>query len=109
MGKTASDCGVEVWGLFSHLIPAAGLTRMERGRKRQAIVPDFRLEMPTPAGGTSHQLAELNIISFCESWYPAGGNVRGTDKRAVGLQQEYRMKAKKVDQEAFGLTEGQKG
>ena len=100
---------VEVWGLFSHLIPAAGLTRMERGRKRQAIVPDFRLEMPTPAGGTSPQLAELKIISCCESWYPAGGNVRGTDKRAGGLQQEYRRKAKKVDQEVLGLPEGQKG
>ena len=43
---------VEVWGLFSHLIPADSLTRMERGRKRQAIVPDFKIEMPTPTGGT---------------------------------------------------------
>ena len=100
---------VEVWGLFSHLIPADALTRMERGRKRQAIVPDFRIEMPTPAGGTSPQLAELKIISCCESWYPAGGNVRGTDKRAGGLQQEYRKKARKVDQEVLGLGDEQKG
>ena len=93
---------VEVWGLFSHLIPAQALTRMERGRKRQAIVPDFRIEMPTPTGGTSPQLAELKIISCCETWYPAGGRVRGTDKRAGGLQTEYRKKAKKVDQEVLG-------
>ena len=93
---------VEVWGLFSHLIPAEALTRMERGRKRQAIVPDFRLEMPSPTGGSSPQLAELKIISCCETWYPAGGRVRGTDKRAGGLQTEYRKKAKKVDQEVLG-------
>ena len=100
---------VEVWGLFSHLIPAASLTRMERGRKRQAIVPDFRIEMPTPTGGSSPQLAELKMISCCETWYPAGGNTRGTDKRAGGLQQEYRKKARKVDQEVLGLAEGEKG
>ena len=35
--------------------------------------------------------------------------MRGTDKRAGGLQQEYRSKAKKVDQEVLGLPEGQKG
>ena len=93
---------VKVWGLFSHLIPAEALTRMERGRKRHAIVPDFRREMLTPTGGSSPQLAELKIISCCETWYPAGGRVRGTDKRAGGLQTEYRKKAKKVDQEVLG-------
>jgi hypothetical protein len=46
----------EVWRIFSHLIPAQALARMERGRKRQAIVPDL----------------ELKIISCCETWYPAG-------------------------------------
>ena len=73
---------VEVWGLFSHLIPAVALTRMEKGRKRQAIVPDFRVEMPTPTGGTSHQLAELKVISCCQTWFPVGSRIRGTDKRA---------------------------
>ena len=101
----------EVWGLFSHLIviPAQALTRMEKGRKRQAIVPDFRVEMPNPTGGTSHQLAELKIISCCETWYPVGCRTRGTDKRANGLQREYRKKAKKVDQEVLGVEEQQKG
>ena len=60
------DC--EVYGLFSDLIPAQALNRMERGRKRQAIVPDFRMEMPRPTGGTSHQLAELKIVSCYKSW-----------------------------------------
>ena len=100
---------VEVWGLFSHLIPAEALTRMEKGRKRQAIVPDFRLTMPSPTGGSFSQLAELKIISCCESWYPVGSKVRGTDRRANGLQQEYRKKAKKVDQEVLGLPVDQRG
>ena len=100
---------VEVWGLFSHLIPAAALTRMERGRKRQAIVPDFRIEMPLPTGGgTRPQLAELKIISCCETWYPAGGRMRGTDKKAGGLQQD-RKKAKNVDKNVLGMVDGQKG
>ena len=65
--------------------------------------------MPTPTGGTSPQLAELKLISCCETWYPAGGStIRGTDRRAGGLQNEYRNKAKKVDQEVLGLV-GQKG
>ena len=92
---------VEVWGLFSHLIPVEGLTRMETGiKKRQAIVPDFRVEMPCPRGGTKTQLAELKVISCCESRCTpgAGANVRATDKRAQGLQVEYRRKARRVDQ-----------
>ena len=58
---------VEVWGLFSHLIPAEALTRMERGRKRQAIVPDFRMDLPSPNYETRTQLAELKVISCCVS------------------------------------------
>ena len=100
---------VEVWGLFSHLIPAQALNRMERGRKRQAIVPDFRMEMPRPKGGTSHQLAELKIVSCCDSWYPVGGKQRGTDKRAARLANEYKKKAKKVDQEVIGVGVNEKG
>ena len=100
---------VEVWGLFAHLIPAEALNRMERGRKRQAIVPDFRFELPNPAGGTKQQLAELKMISCCSSWYPAGGRQRGTDKRAGGLQNEYKNKARKVDHEVLGVMEEHKG
>ena len=84
---------MEVFGLFSHLIPAQALTRMEKGRKRQALVPDFRLELPCPTGGTKTQLTELKIISCCKSWYTPGLQVRGTDKRAQQLPAEYRRKA----------------
>ena len=100
---------VEVFGLFSHLIPAQALTRMEKGRKRQALVPDFRLELPCPTGGTKTQLAELKIISCCKSWYTPGSQVRGTDKRAQQLPAEYRRKAKTVDQEVIGVDRATRG
>ena len=38
----------EVFGLFSHLIPQEGLNRLERGRQRQGMVPDFMLEVSSP-------------------------------------------------------------
>ena len=40
----------EVFGLFSHLIPQEGLSRIERGRKRQGMVPDFQLESKSIRG-----------------------------------------------------------
>ena len=85
------------------------LTRMEKGRKRQALVPDFRLELPCPTGGTKTQLAELKIISCCKSWYTPGSEVRGTDKRAQQLPTEYRRKAKAVDQEVIGVDRATRG
>ena len=65
--------------------------------------------MPSLTGGTKTQLAELKIISCCESWYPAGQRVRGTDKRAGGLQAEYRRKAKAVDVDIIGIDSSRKG
>ena len=100
---------VEVWGLFAHLIPGDALTRMERGRKRQALVPDFRLELPCATGGTKTQLAELKVISCCRSWYTPGSEVRATDKRAKQLPADYRRKAKKVDQEVLGIEREVRG
>ena len=34
----------EVFNLFSDCIPQEGLNRMERGRRRQALVPDFKVQ-----------------------------------------------------------------
>ena len=52
----------EVFGLFSHLIPQEGLNRIERGRKRQAIVPNFRIEYPNEMVGGKLVLAELKML-----------------------------------------------
>lgn len=97
----------EVWGLFSHLIPNEALSRIEGGRKRQGLVPDFRLEMPSTTGGTTFRLAELKVISCCETWYKPGarGKVRGTEQRAKGLQLEYNRKARKIDQDMLGAED----
>ena len=76
---------VEMWVLFAHLIPADALTRMERGRKSQALVPDSRLQLHCPTGGTKTLLAELKLISCCKSWYIPGAQVSGRDKRPQQL------------------------
>ena len=66
------------------------------------MIPDFRLQLPCLYGGgqTEYQLAELKMISCCDTWYKTSprSTVRATDKRAQGLQQEYRRKARKVDE-----------
>ena len=72
------------------------LTRMERGRKRQALLPDFRVELPCPNDWTNIQLAELKVISCSKSSYiPAlpRSEERGTDKRTQQLPGDYRRKA----------------
>ena len=51
--------------MFAHLIPREGLSRIERGRKRQGLVPDFMLEVTSER----KELAELKRISCCPTWY----------------------------------------
>ena len=84
-----------MFGLFSHLIPQEGLSRIERGRKRQAMVPDFKLEVPSSTGGKVSKLAELKVINCCPTRYSPGD--RAVDKRAKLLQGEYRKKARDTD------------
>ena len=50
------DC--EVFNVFSGLIPQQGLNRLEQGRKRQGLVPDFRLRVPA-VDGRGPQVEEL--------------------------------------------------
>ena len=56
---------LEVFNIFSGLIPQQGLSRLEQGRKRQGLVPDFCLRVPGANGGGTHELvlAELKVIS----------------------------------------------
>ena len=57
----------EVFNIFSGLIPQRGLSQMEAGRKRQGLVPDFRVRDSGAEGGDQEQsvLAELKVISSC--------------------------------------------
>ena len=61
----------EVFNLISGLIPQRGLSRLEDGRKRQGLVPDFRVREPVVEGGNQEQsvLAELKVISSCPTRY----------------------------------------
>ena len=101
----------EVFGLFAPLIHQEALTRYERGRKRQGLVPDFRLKTTDHSGATRYQLAELKLISCCDAWYApsAGGNVRAVEKRSDGLPAEYRRKARNVDKESRATSGDSKG
>ena len=82
----------EVFGLFSHLIPQEGLNRMERGRKRQGLVPDFQLLVPCPTGGKVSRLAELKVINCCPTRYTLGARTKAVNRRANLLQGEYSKK-----------------
>ena len=75
----------EVYGLFRDLIPVQALDQekeLERGRGRQGLLPDFRLELPSPAGEPIERLAELKMIGAVSTWYPRSG-VLARKKKAV--------------------------
>ena len=95
--RVSSTC--EVFGLFGHLIPKEGLSRMESGRARQGLVPDFKIALPDKVEGTKEVLAEIKVINCCPSRYtPSGPNVKAVNKRAQLLPGEYRKKARDIDQ-----------
>ena len=48
----------EVFNLFSHCIPQEGLNRLERGRRRQVLVPDFKVRVD---GGEGDVLCKLKL------------------------------------------------
>ena len=99
----------EVFGLFSHLIPQEGLNRLERGRARQGMVPDFMLGISDPTGSKVNRLAELKVINCCLSRYPVGDREKAVDRRAGLLQGEYRRKAKDADRNYGGHNPDQMG
>ena len=107
----------EVFNLFAHLIPQQGLSRMERGRKRQGLVPDFLLELDGERGQKNDELAELKVICCCPSRYtlipppphPDRETVKAVDKRARVLTEEYRKKARDVDRVYGGAVDGTVG
>ena len=72
---------VEVFNLFSGHIPQQGLARVDQGRQRQAMVPDFKIVIPF-AGQTKPMLHELKVISFGKTRYKPGCQKRAVD--AIG-------------------------
>ena len=99
---------VEVFNLFSRLIPQAELARYERNRQRQAIIPDLRVVIPVGGQPTS-VLHELKCISVSQSRYKPAGVERAVDLRADQLHEEYVRKAKDVDRLYLGTQPGHVG
>ena len=97
-------------------IPQEGLSRIEKGRKRQGLVPDFLVEVSKEGGQKQLELAELKMISCCPTRYnmspaPASNRpfMRAVDRRAKGLTVEYIKKAVHVDRAYGGAGEGEIG
>ena len=101
-------CELEVFNIFSRHIPQQGLSRIDRHRDRQGMVPDMRISLTI--GGVSRQvLHEIKCISSSQSRYRPSWTERGVDKRADQLHQEYVMKARRADQEYGGVAQGEVG
>ena len=107
-------CEREVFNLFSGVVRQQGLSRMERAKQRQSLVPDLRIAAPPPAvmeaevqrGRPAHGLGgaieggvlhEVKIISCNKTRYKPASQKRGVDTRADGLQQSYLGKAREAD------------
>ena len=103
------DAKVEIFNLFAASIPQEGLSRMERGRKVQSIVPDMRITIPDE-GNLVPRLHELKIISSSKTRYlprrKGQEAVRAVDKRAQELNGEYISKARSTDRQYCGTPDG---
>ena len=96
------EAEVEVFNLLAGSIPQVGLSRMERGRKVQPIVPDMRISIPEE-GNTVPRLQELKNISSSRTRYAPHRQgqeaTRAVDTRARELNQEYILKARNTDRQ----------
>ena len=101
-------CELEVFNIFSGLIPQAGFATIDKVRQRQAMVPDMKISV-TSGGVTRQVLHELKVISSNQSRYKPTWKERGLDKRAAQLPDEYDGKARVADQVHSGVQTGQVG
>ena len=53
----------EVFNLFARELPQEGLSRIERGRTRQTMVPDYKISIPEAGGRSEQRLFELKVVS----------------------------------------------
>ena len=106
----------EVYGIFRDLIPVEALEQedeLQRGRGRQGLLPDFRLQLPSPAGELEYRLAELKTIGAVKKWYPRSGALArrksGVERRVIPLPGEYSKPLAKLDNKYHGVAVGQVG
>ena len=84
----------EVFVLFNDLIPSEALGQednLQRGRGRQGLLPDFRLELPGPRGQPEYRLAELKVIGAVSTWYPRNGKL---SRKKKGVKISYLCETK---------------
>ena len=105
-----------MFGMFRNIIPVEALSEeegLERGRGRQGLLPDFRLELPSPAGEPELRLAELKICGAVKRWYPRDGNLArrkaGVERRVAVLPEEYRKPLSILDRKYHHTQPGQVG
>ena len=94
------------FNIFSRHIPQAGLSRIEKDRDSQGLVPDLKINL-TVGGVSSPDLHEVKVISSNQTRYKPTMKERGVDKRADQLHHEYVAKAQKVDQQFGGSLPGE--
>ena len=115
-----ADC--EVFGLFKSLIPVEALAEeenLQRGKGRQGLLPDFKLDLPIPGAGpgalgnVESRLAEVKVIGAVETYYTrtgAGARAKkGVERRAGRIQGEYRRPLAALDSRYHGVQEDQRG
>ena len=119
MQELGLNACVEVWNLFSPLIPpgarrapldAPGIAARQM---RQGLVPDIRMDLPPGLGTATDaasrtQLGEVKTIHHCRSRYSDGDVDTGVfgaavQRRAGTLAAEYERGARKLDTE-YGTT-----
>ena len=106
----------EVYGLFKDIIPVQALEQeqeLQRGRGRQGLLPDFKIELPSAVGEPTERLAELKIIGAVPKWYPRSGGLarkrKAVERRAAPLPGEYKTPLAKLDSKYHGTPHGQQG
>ena len=97
---------------FAGVIPQEGLSRMERGRKVQSMVPDLRITIPVQ-GNPTPRLHEVKMISSSKTRYTPHRQgqeaARAVDVRAGQLTHEYILKARTTDTKVCGTPRGTTG
>ena len=76
------DC--EVFNLFSGLIPQRGLARIEKGRKRRGLVPDFRVRLPAAGGRPDDDKIVLAELKWLGQTVPESGSCEKPGKMPTG-------------------------
>ena len=94
------------------LLPPSSSSRIERGKKRQSIIPDMRISLPVE-GNLVKRLHKIKMISSSKTRYKlhwAGQEaLRAVDKRAGYLNNEYLKKARSTDLLYCGTAPGTTG